>query len=108
MTTQLKNRFSQTAVAWGLGLLCSLFAGAALAAPGAIWTSLNSGQTVNSNLYDTKPDVYLNGGPNGGGVSGNQPSSKSAAGFSSRGGRKAYTSRATGNFPAASARPANR
>src|SRR5258706_6458068 len=67
MTTQLKNRFSQTAVALGLGLLCSLFAGAALAAPGAIWTSLSGGQTVNSNLYDQKPDVYLNGGPNGGG-----------------------------------------
>jgi len=38
---------------------------------GAIWTSLSDGTTVNANLYDSKSDVYLNGGPqNCGGGSG--------------------------------------
>lgn len=30
---------------------------------GAIWTSLADGTTVNANIYDSKSDVYLNGGP---------------------------------------------
>ena len=30
---------------------------------GAIYTSLNDGSAVNQNLYDAKPAVYLNGGP---------------------------------------------
>ena len=38
--------------------------GAAVAASsGAIYTSMGDGTTVNSNLYDDKEDVYLNGGP---------------------------------------------
>ena len=39
--------------------------------PGAIWTSLADGTIVNNNHYDSKPDVYLNGGPqncSGGGL----------------------------------------
>ncbi len=38
---------------------------------GAIYTSTGDGTTVNSNMYDQKSDVYLNGGPqncNGGGL----------------------------------------
>jgi hypothetical protein len=38
---------------------------------GAIYTSTNDGTTVNQNLYDSKSDVYLNGGPqneNGNGI----------------------------------------
>lgn len=32
---------------------------------GAIYTSLGDGTVVNQNLYDSKDDVYLNGGPQG-------------------------------------------
>ena len=35
--------------------------------PGAIWTSLADGSTVNANIYTNKNDVYLNGGPQNGG-----------------------------------------
>ena len=38
--------------------------------PGAIWTTDGVGEKVNGNLYDLKTDVYLNGGPNGGGNAG--------------------------------------
>lgn len=31
--------------------------------PGAVYTSLASGETVNQNIYTNKKDVYLNGGP---------------------------------------------
>lgn len=34
---------------------------------GAIWTTDVTGTIVNDNHYATKPDVYLNGGPKGGG-----------------------------------------
>jgi hypothetical protein len=30
---------------------------------GAIYTSTADGATVNANIYDSKPEVYLNGGP---------------------------------------------
>jgi hypothetical protein len=41
----------------------------ALAAPmsGAIWTTNSTGDAVNMNQYEYKTDVYLNGGPKGGG-----------------------------------------
>ncbi len=51
-------------VAGLLGAALIAPAGAAAAPlPGAIWTSLSNGQTVNQNRYDNKADVYLNGGP---------------------------------------------
>ncbi len=34
---------------------------------GAIWTTNSSGAQVNGNIYPTKEDVYLNGGPKGSG-----------------------------------------
>ena len=53
------------------GLVPALLLSALFAAPvhaeainGAIYTSKADGTTVNSNLYDNKADVYLNGGPN--------------------------------------------
>src|SRR5262249_8836103 len=50
---------------WVGFFLSLLFATAALAAPlnGAIWTTLQSGERVDANIYDNKNDVYLNGGP---------------------------------------------
>jgi len=39
---------------------------------GAIWTSLSDGSEVNTNLYASKEDVYLNGGP-GKGAGSNSP-----------------------------------
>ena len=44
-----------------------LFAGAAAAAPGAIFTTDGSCSGVDLNIYASKGDVYLNGGPNGNG-----------------------------------------
>jgi hypothetical protein len=35
--------------------------------PGAIWTTDAAGNTIDQNLYAAKWDVYLNGGPHGGG-----------------------------------------
>ena len=35
--------------------------------PGAIWTTDKDGNIVNQNLFEKKEDVYLNGGPKGGG-----------------------------------------
>src|SRR5574337_583148 len=51
---------------WQLILASTLLlVGVAVAAQffGAIFTSTGDGNTVNGNLYDSKPDVYLNGGP---------------------------------------------
>ena len=31
--------------------------------PGAIWTTDSTGARINQNIYDSKLDVYLNGGP---------------------------------------------
>ena len=31
--------------------------------PGAIWTTDSTGTRINQNIYDSKLDVYLNGGP---------------------------------------------
>jgi len=39
----------------------------AFAAPGAVWTTDSACGGVNINLFDYKTDVYLNGGPSGGG-----------------------------------------
>src|SRR5258705_2787938 len=64
MTNQQQGRIRQSVYRWGIGALGSLAMSVAFAAPGAIWTSLINGSTVNSNLYDSKGDVYLNGGPN--------------------------------------------
>lgn len=33
---------------------------------GAIWTTDSEGKNVNKNIYDSKEEVYLNGGPHGG------------------------------------------
>ena len=41
--------------------------------PGAIWTSLSDGTTVNANIYAAKSDVYLNGGPQNCGGGGGLP-----------------------------------
>jgi len=75
MTAQTRSRASRR-LGWlvvvGLALSALLWPATAVAATGAIWTSLSNGQTVNANLYDAKEDVYLNGGPqncgNGGGL----------------------------------------
>jgi hypothetical protein len=59
------NVFQPMAGLLAAGLLFGSMA--AQAAPGAIWTSLKSGATVNANLYAAKcgdPGVWLNGGPN--------------------------------------------
>lgn len=34
---------------------------------GAVWTTMPDGSTVNSNIYERCEDVYINGGPRGGG-----------------------------------------
>jgi hypothetical protein len=46
-------------------LVFSLTSSAAMAAPvtGAIFTTLKDGSAVNHNIYNSKEDVYLNGGP---------------------------------------------
>lgn len=46
---------------------------AATSIPGAIWTSLSDGTTVNANIYEAKSDVYLNGGPQNCGGGGGLP-----------------------------------
>ena len=50
-------------------LICCIASIVAIAASnnffGAIFTSTSTGVTVNANLYDSKADVYLNGGPQG-------------------------------------------
>jgi len=75
MTAQSRSRASRR-LGWlvvvGLALSALLWPATAVAATGAIWTSLSNGATVNANIYDAKQDVYLNGGPqncgNGGGL----------------------------------------
>lgn len=49
----------------GLVLLfaCVFAVGAQAQVSGAIYTSLKDGELVNGNNYDSKADVYLNGGP---------------------------------------------
>ncbi len=62
----LNGKTKQALSTWSMGLLCILMlAGVALAAQffGAIYTTTASGTTVNGNIYEAKPDVYLNGGP---------------------------------------------
>ena len=48
-----------------VAFMCLIMAPAAMAAPvtGAIFTTLFDGSAVDFNIYDTKEDVYLNGGP---------------------------------------------
>jgi hypothetical protein len=67
----MRHRMKARALGWlvvaGLvaGALVGPTIGVATAAPlnGAIWTSLADGTSVNANIYDSKGDVYLNGGP---------------------------------------------
>ena len=57
---------SERSASWlVLGLVVTAFAAATFgAAPsGAIFTTTATGTTVNGNIYDSKDDVYLNGGP---------------------------------------------
>lgn len=61
-----RNGKTKQVSTWSMGLLCILMlAGVAVAAPffGAIFTTMNGGDTVNGNIYEAKEDVYLNGGP---------------------------------------------
>ena len=53
---------------WAFLFLFCLPGSANAQLPGAIYTTDRTGTTVNGNLYETKQDVYLNGGPqsNGG------------------------------------------
>ena len=51
-------------------ILMVAFAVAASADPGAIWTSQGGCSDVNANLYASKGDIYLNGGPAGEGGKG--------------------------------------
>ena len=52
-------------VAEGTVCLAMILAGPAMAAQftGALQTTTSTGTAVNANLYATKPDVYLTGGP---------------------------------------------
>jgi hypothetical protein len=76
MTAETRSRASRR-LGWlvvvGLALSALLWPATAVAATGAIWTSLSNGQTVNANLYDAKEDVYLNGGPQNCGGGGGLP-----------------------------------
>ena len=76
MTAQTRSRASRR-LGWlvvvGLALSALLWPATAIAATGAIWTSLSDGTTVNANLYDAKEDVYLNGGPQNCGGGGGLP-----------------------------------
>ena len=58
-----KHKFVTASVAL---LMLSLISSAASAAQvtGAIFTTLVDGSSVNHNIYNSKQDVYLNGGPN--------------------------------------------
>ncbi len=56
----------RTALRTVVAALAITAASVAIGAPqftGAIYTSLPDGLTVNANLYDAKPNVYMNGGP---------------------------------------------
>lgn len=60
---QIRHRYDRLGSSLVLG--CAMFAGAAQAQniSGAIFTTTSDGQIVNGNNYDSKLDVYLNGGP---------------------------------------------
>ena len=62
----LHTRIKRAVCAWGVGLLCALALGNAVAGDnvnGAIYTTIADGTKVNGNIYDAKKFVYLNGGP---------------------------------------------
>jgi hypothetical protein len=60
---------------WCVGVLCALaFGQAAAAVSGAIYTTISDGTTVNGNIYDSKTDVYLTGGPQNNNDPGLRPS----------------------------------
>jgi hypothetical protein len=60
----LKNLLTRTMNAsWIVFAALLMSAASAVASPGAIWTSRGDGTVVNGNVYDSKDDVYLNGGP---------------------------------------------
>jgi hypothetical protein len=60
-----KALVSMLALGLVLGLMLPMAALASMS--GAIWTTDITGTVVNMNLYNDKLDVYLNGGPQGGG-----------------------------------------
>src|SRR5262249_43136644 len=53
-----------------IAIVMMAIAAAAFADPGAIWTTKGGCGTVNANLYQSKGDIYLNGGPEGNGSNG--------------------------------------
>lgn len=62
----MQNRYSiKSILATFMAVAFAAAAQPALAGnfPGAIFTTLNDGTSVNHNIYDAKQDVYLNGGP---------------------------------------------
>ena len=66
---KMNRKFTKKFVAiLSIVMMIMMFSGQVLMAQssGAIWTSDEQGH-VNINLYDSKQDVYLNGGPNNGG-----------------------------------------
>lgn len=68
----LKKILLVASVVTVLGLLLAVFAALAPASDpmtGAVWTTDTSG-TVNRNIYESKDDVYLNGGPKTGNAAG--------------------------------------
>src|SRR5437588_8738679 len=58
----LKSNLKQ-GLQFTLFLFLCLAALPAAAAPGSIFTTFGNGTTVNGNIYPSKADVYLNGGP---------------------------------------------
>src|SRR5947207_1013971 len=60
--TTLKSNLKQ-GLQFSLFLFLCLAALPAAAAPGSIYTTFGNGTTVNGNVYPSKADVYLNGGP---------------------------------------------
>jgi len=57
----MRNRIWQAAVALSVSVGAGMLNGQNFA--GAIYTSLGDGTVINHNLYNSKSDVYLNGGP---------------------------------------------
>ena len=60
-----RSKMNRVLSMWCVGLLgaLALAAPAAAALSGAIYTTTSDGTTVNGNIYDSKKDVYLSGGP---------------------------------------------